>query len=112
MKGDVHLSTGSHGFLCSDCAKENAVWHPVSMDSLYVLHDLREGGEGKPSGDLGSDELDDLFKRCDDILTVLIQVFLQHNLKTAKAARMVRDIPVIKAEAANDDIKDVPPEPM
>lgn len=91
VKGSVHLSNEFHGFLCGDCAKEKGAWHPVSMPVLYILHDLRNGNEGVIDDKLNEEERKKLLEQCDEILTMLLQVFLQHALKTTSAARRVRN---------------------
>ena len=87
VKGDVHLTTTHHGFLCDDCAKESHVWHPVPMDVLHILHNLRNGDEEVTADDSNGD---DLLSTAEDILTTMLQAFLQQGFKTSTAARHAR----------------------
>lgn len=91
VKGDVHLSNEHHGFLCVDCAKDKGIWHPVPMSVLYLLHGLREGQGDLIDPDLSDDEVKEILEQGDEILTMLIQVFLQHGLKTTGATRHARN---------------------
>ncbi len=83
VKGDVHLDVKGHGFLCAACAKEKAVYRPVPMKVLYVLHALR-------NGDAIPDEGEEIRDVAEDALTVLLQTFLQQGFKTSKAAGQAR----------------------
>jgi len=82
-KGHVHLATAHSGFLCDECAKELQIWHPVPMTVLHVLHGLRNGNEVE----VGDEEL---IGSVDDILTTLLQAFLQQGFKTTSATRHAR----------------------
>lgn len=86
-RGDVHLTTVHHGFLCDSCAKNMQVFHPVPMQVLHILHALRNGDEiAVPQTD-GPE----LLASAEDILTTLLQVFLQQGFKTTSAARHARE---------------------
>jgi len=91
VKGNVHLSSETHGFLCGECAKDKGSWHPVSMKLLYVLHGLRNGDENVIDPDLDEDEKSEILDKSDEILTMLLQVFLQHGLKTTSGMRKARN---------------------
>ena len=84
VRGDVHLDIHGSGFLCKDCAAETHVFHPVDMDVLYILTAVRDGAE--PEKSYGRETWD----RAEDVLTILLQSYMQQNLKTASAARHAR----------------------
>ncbi|MCX6644924.1 MAG: DNA repair protein RecO [bacterium] len=84
VRGDVHLDVHGSGFLCADCADESHVFHPVDMDALYILTAVRDGAEPIKSYDKAT------WDRAEDVLTILLQSFMQQNLKTASAARHAR----------------------
>ena len=84
VKGEVHLAETGGGFLCSKCAKSGGVYHPVPMKVLHLVHLLRMGEE--IPGDVEKDTID----LADDLLTVLLQSFLQAGFKTVAAARLAR----------------------
>jgi DNA repair protein RecO (recombination protein O) len=108
VKGRVHLDGTRGGFLCDDCAKINGVYHPVSMQVLHLMHALRASAELAPDID---DETLDL---TDDLLTNLLQGFIQVGFKTFPAARQARvnarDHGKVKAEN-QDSISEDEPEP-
>lgn len=84
VRGQVHLDEPGGGFLCGDCAKAHGVFHPVAMGVLHVLHALRTGQ------DLPADADDSTLDAAEDLLTSLLQAFLQAGFKTVPAARQAR----------------------
>ncbi len=83
VKGDVHLDQANHGFLCGDCAKEYQVYHPVQMSVLHCVHAIRTGADLEETAS-------EILESADDLLTTLLQAFLQAGFKTAPAARQAR----------------------
>jgi DNA repair protein RecO (recombination protein O) len=111
VRGDVHLALAHHGFLCSDCAKESQVWHPIPMKVLHVLHDYRNGSE---YGGTGDDD-PELLGSAEDVLTTLLEIFLQQGFKTSGAAKHARkfsrDRDNIKVELDAESVQDQESEP-
>ena len=99
VKGRVHLNEPQGGFLCDDCAKTAGVYHPVSMQVLHVMHTLRSGGDSPPDID------NETFDLTEDLLTNLLQAFLQAGFKTVPAERQARiaDRERRKAKAEKSD---------
>ena len=83
--GQVHLDISRDGFLCSDCASERHIYQPVQMEVLYLLHSINRG-DG-----FGDDVSKVAIESAEDVLTVLLQGFLQAGFKTVKAARHARN---------------------
>ena len=83
-KGRVHLDETGGGFLCSECAKSRGIYHPVPMQVLHVMHALRVGAELPEN--LQPENLDET----EDVLTHLLQSFLQAPFKTVPAERRAR----------------------
>jgi DNA repair protein RecO (recombination protein O) len=86
VKGNVHLDIRGSGFLCDSCASEKHIYHPIGMEVLYILDSIRDGKIPAKSYDR------ETWNKAEDILTILIQGFMQSNLKTATAARHVRSM--------------------
>lgn len=84
VAGDVHLDQLNHGFLCGECAEKGHVYHPVPMKVLHLFHSMKNGMISTPEVE------DDMLASADDVLTSLLQAFLQDGFKTAKAARHAR----------------------
>ena len=84
VRGNVHLDEKGHGFLCSPCAKEMQIHNPVSMKVLHILHDYRNGDENSQSSD------QELMDAAEDLLTNLLQSYIQQGFKTSKAAKEAR----------------------
>ena len=82
-KGQVHLDERAGGFLCADCAKETGCYRPVPMEVLHVLNAV------KSSMDV-PDATEDTLDLAEDLLTQLLQAFLQAGFKTVAAARQAR----------------------
>jgi DNA repair protein RecO (recombination protein O) len=83
-RGNVHLDMKGHGFLCGSCAKALHVYHPVPMKVLHVLHSYRNGGDSPQAVD------ESLIDTAEDVLTAMLQAFLQQGFKTSQAARQAR----------------------
>jgi len=96
VKGDVHLDSSYHGFICAECAKETGTWRPVPMSVLYLLHELQNGND---PGEQDTDK----FEMVDDILTNLLQQFIQAGFKTASAARHARKAGLCDNKKASED---------
>jgi recombinational DNA repair protein (RecF pathway) len=84
VKGNVHLDTSGHGFLCSDCAGDLNIHHPIPMRVLHLLHAFRNEAYLLETADA------DLVDKADEVVTELLQAFLQAGLKTASAAHHAR----------------------
>ena len=84
VSGDIHLAETGGGFLCAKCAKAEGTYHPIPMKVLHVIHKLRTG-EPIPA-DVEKETID----LADDLLTVLLQSFLQAGFKTVAAERQAR----------------------
>lgn len=104
VKGSVHLDAKGHGFLCSECAKEMGIYHPVPMKALHILHCYRAGEKNEHSGDIG------LMETADELVTELLQSFLQQGFRTSKGMKRARasGINKDKAQPVGDDIKSGP----
>ncbi len=89
VTGDVHLAMTSHGFLCSECAKDSQVWHPIPMKVLHILHSFRNGDE---TDRVEGDDVAEALGQADDVLTTLLQAFLQQGFKTSGAAKHARKL--------------------
>lgn len=94
VRGQVHFDAQNHGFLCPDCAAEKQVYHPVPMKVLHIIHESRKGE------DVGAEYDLEQMEKAEDLLTLMLQGFLQAGFKTVKAARHAR-------KHENHDTKDV-----
>ncbi|MFH1676658.1 MAG: DNA repair protein RecO [bacterium] len=85
VKGEVHLDISNDGFLCTPCAKEAGIYHPVSMKVLHLLHSFRNGDT--------PDELaeDEIIEKADETLTILLQSFIQIGFKTSASGGQIRN---------------------
>lgn len=103
VRGDIHLDIRGSGFLCNDCAADTHIYHPVDMDVLYILAAVRDDINPENSYDK------DTWDRAEDVLTILLQSFMQQNLKTAAAARHARSTENDRENKSvpHDDIKTV-----
>ena len=103
VKGSVHLDTKGHGFLCNDCAKEMHIWQPYPMKVLNILHVYRNGDINEHAADA------ELMEAADELVTGLLQSFLQSGFKTSKGMKQARaGIKKDKGHTAIDDIKSGP----
>jgi DNA repair protein RecO (recombination protein O) len=84
VKGDIHIDVKGYGFLCHDCASESHVYHPVDMKVLYILTALKNRAELSESYEQAA------LDHTDDVLTILLQAFMQQTLKTVSATKHAR----------------------
>jgi DNA repair protein RecO (recombination protein O) len=79
--GIVHLDLTRDGFLCADCAADTQVYHPVSMKVLHLLRTLYE------TGSVPDEFSDDDREKADEVMTLLLQGFIQAPFKTWRGAK-------------------------
>jgi DNA repair protein RecO (recombination protein O) len=100
VRGSVHLDTQGHGFLCNDCAKEMHIHKPYPMKVLRILHVYRNGDINEHA------ENAELMEAADELVTLLLQSFLQHGFRTSKGMKQARaGYKKDKAQPVGDDIK-------